>query len=89
MVSTGRLASGEGYPYPKLNQDPEVVLVEQVLHGINTASTTAFSFPGIVLLRIRDGQIVSTRDYMDALGVAQAMNRPETIIDLLADRFSP
>jgi hypothetical protein len=42
-----------------------------------------------VLLRTRDGQIVSTRDYMDALGVAQPMNRLETIIDLLADRFSP
>jgi len=43
--------------------DPEVIVVEQDITG--TAATTGrdFTLPNIVVLRVRDGQIVHFRDY--------------------------
>jgi uncharacterized protein len=55
--------------------DPEVIVVEQDVTG--TAATTGrdFTLPNIVLLRVRDGQIVHFRDYVNVVAVAAAAGR--------------
>jgi uncharacterized protein len=55
--------------------DPEVITVEQVVTGIVSTSGQSFSFPGLLVIRVRNGQIVHVRDYMDGLSVAHAMDR--------------
>ncbi|MPY63779.1 nuclear transport factor 2 family protein [Streptomyces spongiae] len=55
--------------------DPEVITVEQVVTGTLTTTGQSFSFPGLLVLRIRNGLIVHARDYMDGLRVAHTMGR--------------
>jgi uncharacterized protein len=59
--------------------DPEVLTVEQTVVGTVTTDGRAFRFPGVLVLRIRDGRIVHVRDYMDGLGVARAMGRLDVV----------
>ncbi|MEV0622489.1 nuclear transport factor 2 family protein [Nonomuraea sp. NPDC050404] len=49
--------------------DPEVVVVEQNVSG--TAGDRRITVPGLLVLRVRDGRIVHTRDYMDSSAVAK------------------
>jgi ketosteroid isomerase-like protein len=55
--------------------DPEVIVVEQDITG--TAATTGrdFTLPNIVVLRVRDRQIVHFRDYVNVVAVAEAAGR--------------
>jgi ketosteroid isomerase-like protein len=55
--------------------DPEVVVAEQVVSGIVAGTGEPFAFPGLLVLRVRDGLITHVRDYMDGLGVAHALGR--------------
>lgn len=55
--------------------DPEVITVEQIVSGTVTTTGQPFSFPGLLVLRVRDGLIVHARDYMDGLRVAHTMGR--------------
>ncbi|WP_348541677.1 nuclear transport factor 2 family protein [Streptomyces sp. MZ04] len=57
------------------NTDAEVIVVEQIVSGTVTTTGQSFNFPGILVIRIRNSQIVHVRDYMDGLGVAHAMDR--------------
>lgn len=68
------------------NTDPEVIVVEQVVSGIVTTTGRSFSFPGLLVLRVRNSQIVHVRDYMDGLGVAHAMDRLTAVAASLSDR---
>jgi uncharacterized protein len=43
--------------------DPEVIVAEFELHGEVSATGAAYRMPFIQVLRIRDGRIVSMRDY--------------------------
>jgi ketosteroid isomerase-like protein len=66
--------------------DPEVLVVEQVVVGVNVATGAAFELPGVLVLRVQDGRIVHVRDYMDALAVVGATRRSSPLIgDLAAD----
>jgi ketosteroid isomerase-like protein len=66
--------------------DPEVLVVEQVVVGVNVATGAAFELPGVLVLRVHDGRIVHVRDYMDALAVVGATRRSASLIgDLAAD----
>lgn len=49
--------------------DPEVVIAEHTVHG--TVDGDTFTVPGLLVLRVRGGQIVHTRDYMDATSVGR------------------
>ncbi|HWO62610.1 MAG TPA: nuclear transport factor 2 family protein [Umezawaea sp.] len=49
--------------------DPEVVIGEFTYRG-----AADWAAPGIIVLRIRDGLIVESRDYLDHLGLARATN---------------
>jgi ketosteroid isomerase-like protein len=55
--------------------DPEVITVEQIVTGTVTTTGQSFSFPGLLVLRVRNGLIVHARDYMDGLRVAHTMGR--------------
>lgn len=49
--------------------DPEVVIVEQ--ETVVTANGRQVTVPGLLILRVRNGQITHTRDYMDATAIAR------------------
>ncbi|WP_369392944.1 nuclear transport factor 2 family protein [Streptomyces sp. CG1] len=66
--------------------DPEVITVEQLVTGTVTTTGQPFSFPGLLVIRVRNGQILHVRDYMDGLGVAHAMGRLTAIAASLNDR---
>jgi ketosteroid isomerase-like protein len=53
--------------------DPEVVIAEFDYHG--TVGDHAFTVANVQRLRVRDGQIVETRDYHDHLRLAAATGR--------------
>ncbi|GAA3529250.1 hypothetical protein GCM10022419_005180 [Nonomuraea rosea] len=50
-------------------QDPEVVVVEQTTFV--KVGDQSITVPGLLVLRIRDGQIIHTRDYMDTSAITQ------------------
>ncbi|KJS55510.1 nuclear transport factor 2 family protein [Streptomyces rubellomurinus] len=65
--------------------DPEVVVVEQVVHGTISGTGKPFAFPGLLVLRARGGRIVHVRDYMDGLGVAAGTGRLAAVAAKLAE----
>ncbi|MGW3944452.1 nuclear transport factor 2 family protein [Streptomyces phaeochromogenes] len=64
--------------------DPEVITVEQVVTGTVATTGRAFSFPGLLVIRVHDGLITHVRDYMDGLGVAHAMGRLPAVVTALS-----
>ncbi|SNX55998.1 ketosteroid isomerase-like protein [Streptomyces sp. TLI_55] len=51
--------------------DPEVIVAEFEYQGHVAESGEEFALPGIFVLRVREGQIVSSRDYFDHLAAAR------------------
>jgi ketosteroid isomerase-like protein len=51
--------------------DPEVVVAEYTLHGTMTRSARPFAFSYVMVVRVRDGLIVHSRDYGDNLAGAE------------------
>jgi uncharacterized protein len=45
--------------------DPEVIIAEFEYQGTVADTGEPFVLPGIFVLRVRDGEIVSSRDYLD------------------------
>jgi ketosteroid isomerase-like protein len=64
--------------------DSEVLVAEQVLSGILGSTGQPFEFAGVLVLRVRNGEILHVRDYMDGLGVAHAMGRLPAVLKALA-----
>lgn len=62
--------------------DPEVIVAEFEYQGTGDAEGEAV--PGIFVLRVRDGQIVSSRDYFDHLSAARAQGRLDQLLAALA-----
>ncbi|MFE7853318.1 nuclear transport factor 2 family protein [Streptomyces sp. NPDC057403] len=52
--------------------DPEVIIAEHVVVGRVLPKGPAFTVPGLLILRVRDGAITRVRDYMDGSGVVGA-----------------
>jgi ketosteroid isomerase-like protein len=52
--------------------DPEVVIVEYEAHGTVVATGAPFRQTVIAVFRVRNGQIVSYRDYINPLPLAEA-----------------
>lgn len=53
--------------------DPEVVIVEYEAHGTLVATGAAFEQMVIAVFHIRDGQILSYRDYINPLPLLEAL----------------
>jgi uncharacterized protein len=61
--------------------DPEVIVAEFEYQGTVAETGEPFVQPGIFVLRVRDGRIVSSRDYFDHLTTARVRGHLD---DLLA-----
>ncbi|MGE0321131.1 MAG: nuclear transport factor 2 family protein [Polyangiaceae bacterium] len=55
--------------------DPELVTAQWRAQATVIATGKHVQLTGLLVLRVRDGYIVHTRDYMDAVGVAEALGR--------------
>jgi ketosteroid isomerase-like protein len=67
--------------------DPDVVIVEYQLHGEFTETAEPFSVRFLMILTIRDGQIVHSRDYSNPIAGAQLLGKvPELVAALSADQ---
>jgi ketosteroid isomerase-like protein len=65
--------------------DPEVVITEYELHGEFVATAKPFSQRFVMVMTIRNGQIVHTRDYANPVSSARLLGRvPELIAALSA-----
>lgn len=62
--------------------DPEVVIVEFSYEG--SVAGRSFALPCIFVMRVRDGEIVESRDYADGVGFARAFGH----LDQLAERLT-
>lgn len=63
--------------------DPEVIVAEFEYRGTLPGTGEPFALPGIFVIRVRDGQIVSSRDYADHLGVARVLGRLDQLVTAL------
>jgi hypothetical protein len=66
--------------------DPEVVVVEYRIEGVKADEGVPFSLAFIMVMRVRDGLIVHSRDYSNPIAGARLLGRlPELIALLTAD----
>ena len=63
--------------------DPEVVIAEYELDGEMTATGEPFSLRFVMVLTIRDGHIVHSRDYSDPIAGARLLGRLPDLISAL------
>jgi ketosteroid isomerase-like protein len=61
-------------------QDPEVVVAEFEYRGTEAATGERFAVPCILVMRVRDGQIVESRDYIDHLTSARVRGRLDDVL---------
>lgn len=64
--------------------DPEVVVTEYDLHGRLTATDEPFMLSFLMVMTVRDGLIVHTRDYADPIAGAKALGRLPALLEALA-----
>ncbi|MFF9314546.1 nuclear transport factor 2 family protein [Streptomyces sp. NPDC014748] len=57
--------------------DPEVIVVEQTVAGTLVPAGRPFAVPGLLVLRVRDSQLVHVRDYMDAAAAVPPAGRDQ------------
>jgi uncharacterized protein len=63
--------------------DPEVVIAEYQLHGELTQAGAAFSQPFVMVMTVRNGQIVHSRDYTNPITGARLLGKlPELLAAL-------
>lgn len=60
--------------------DPEVIVAEFEYQGADPGTGEAFALPGIFVVRVCDGEIVSSRDYFDHLTAARVQGDLDALI---------
>lgn len=60
--------------------DPEVIVAEFEYRGTNLDTGETFAYPCIFVLRVRNGEIVESRDYIDHLGSAQVRGQLDDLV---------
>jgi ketosteroid isomerase-like protein len=60
--------------------DPEVIVAEFDYQGTVVDTGEPFALPGIFVLRVRDGQIVSSRDYFDHVTAARIRGQLDSLV---------
>ncbi|MFC0111121.1 nuclear transport factor 2 family protein [Kibdelosporangium aridum] len=60
--------------------DPEVIVAEFEYQGTNTDTGEPFAVPAIFVLRVRNGEIVESRDYFDHLSAAEARGQLKELV---------
>jgi uncharacterized protein len=68
----------EGFSVTSLHEtsDPEVVIAEVAAKGTVATTGRSFTATSVQILRIRDGQIVSFRDFADPRGLEDVVGEP-------------
>lgn len=66
--------------------DPEVVVGEFRVHAEVTATGTAYTSWFLMIMRVRDGLIVSSRDFGDPLAAAAAFGRLPELVESVSRR---
>jgi ketosteroid isomerase-like protein len=64
--------------------DPEVIVAEFEYRGAATGEGEPVAVPCVFVLRVRDGEIVESRDYIDHVASARARGRLAELLDGLA-----
>jgi uncharacterized protein len=64
--------------------DPEVIIAEYALHGELTATGEPFSMRFAMVMTIRDGYIVHSRDYSNPIAGARLLGRLPDLISALS-----
>ncbi len=65
--------------------DPEVIVAEFEYAGTVIATGELFTAPAIFVLRVRDGLIVESRDYIDHLAMIRARGQVDDLIAVLKE----
>jgi uncharacterized protein len=60
--------------------DPEVIVAEFEYQGTVAGTGEPYALPGIFVLRVRNGEIVSSRDYFDHLTAARVRGQLDALI---------
>jgi uncharacterized protein len=60
--------------------DPEVIVAEFEYRGTVVETGETFVQPGIFVLRVRDGEIVSSRDYLDHVTAARIRGKLDDLV---------
>lgn len=65
--------------------DPDVVIVEYTLRGTNKQTQDAFDLPFILVITVKDGHIVHSRDYSDPIAGARALGLLPRLVEALTN----
>jgi ketosteroid isomerase-like protein len=65
--------------------DPEVIVAEFDYAGTVLETGEPFAVPCVFVLRVRDGLIVESRDYIDHVAMARARGRVDDLIAVLRE----
>jgi ketosteroid isomerase-like protein len=68
--------------------DPEVAIVEYEVHGEMVATGQPFTLRFVLVMTVRDGYIVHSRDYADPIAGARALDRVPDLIAALSQGAS-
>jgi ketosteroid isomerase-like protein len=63
--------------------DPEVIITEYDLHGRLVATGAPFVLSYLMVMTVRDGEIVHTRDYTDPIQGAKVLGRVPDLLTAL------
>lgn len=64
--------------------DPEIIIAEYELHGEMTSTGEPFSVRFAMVLTIRDGHIVHSRDYTDPIAGARLLGKLPDLVSALS-----
>jgi len=66
--------------------DPEVIVAEFEYHGEAADTGEPVVIPAIFVMRVRDGEIVSSRDYLDHLASARFRGQLREVLDAVGTK---
>ncbi|WP_141579130.1 nuclear transport factor 2 family protein [Actinomadura sp. WMMA1423] len=67
--------------------DPEVIVAEFRYEGTVVETGEPFGYPAVFVMRVRDGKIVESRDYLDHLGSARARGQLGDVLDAVGEHY--
>ncbi|QKW38475.1 nuclear transport factor 2 family protein [Actinomadura sp. NAK00032] len=67
--------------------DPEVIVAEFQYEGVVVETGEPFTIPGIFVMRVRDGKIVESRDYLDHLRSAAARDQLPEVLNAIQHHY--
>lgn len=68
--------------------DPEVIVAEFQYEGVVVETGKPFVIPGVFVMRVRDGKIVESRDYLDHLRSAAARDMLGEVLDAVREHHT-